>query len=295
MNNLENGIRWRWVLAKIARRRHLDPAMKNQTGIIVLLLICVGLIGALIWSQKRAADQKSADEANIGSYSNKWVETSAGLDQQRQVNTSLESDLKKQRAAFDELSNSFTQVSTSLDQSQSSLKSSQEQVALRDAKIADLEAQNQALDQRALDLSTAITNLTAQIDSTQKKLAASEGDKAFLEKELQRLMAEKAELERQFNDLAVLRAQVSKLKEELSISRRLEWIREGLFTRAEQKGGQQLMQKTPASTNAPPRPPTYDLNVEVSSDGTVRVIPPLTNNPSAAIPVPAATNAAPGH
>ena len=35
--------------------------------------------------------------------------------------------------------------------------------------------------------------------------------------ELKRLMAEKAELERQFNDLAVLRAQVSKLKEELSI------------------------------------------------------------------------------
>jgi chromosome segregation ATPase len=270
--------------------------MKNQMGTIVLLLICVGLIGALIWSQKHASDQKSAAEANIGSYSNKWVETSAGLDQQRQVNTSLEGDLKKQRTGFDELTNAYTQVSTSLEQSQNSLKSSQEQVAQRDAKIADLESQNQALDQRALDLSTAITNLTAQIDSTQKKLAASEGDKAFLEKELQRLMTEKAELERQFNDLAVLRAQVSKLKEELSISRRLEWIRQGLFARAEQKGGEQLMQKNPAITNPPPRQPTYDLNVEVSSDGTVKVISPMTNNPAAATsPLPAATNTAPVH
>ncbi len=49
-------------------------------------------------------------------------------------------------------------------------------------------------------------------------------------------MAEKAELERQFNDLAVLRAQVSKLKEELSVARRLEWIRQGLFASTEQRG-----------------------------------------------------------
>ena len=55
-------------------------------------------------------------------------------------------------------------------------------------------------------------------------------------------MAEKAELERQFNDLAVLRAQVSKLKEELSVARRLEWIRQGLFASTEQRGAQKLMQ-----------------------------------------------------
>jgi chromosome segregation ATPase len=167
------------------------------------------------------------------------------------------------------------------------LKAAQEEVAQRDAKISELEAQNQALDQRTADLSTSITNLTSQIEDTQKKLATSEGDKAFLEKELQRLMSEKAELERQFNDLTILRAQVVKLKEELNISRRLEWIRQGLFTRSEQKGAQQLMQKstpTPAeanNTNAQPARPNYDLNVEVNADGSVRVIPP-TNSPAGA-------------
>jgi hypothetical protein len=99
------------------------------------------------------------------------------------------------------------------------------------------------------------------------------------------LVAEKAELERQFNDLKVLRAQVAKLKEELNISRRLAWIREGIFARADQKGGQQLIQKSqpafgPGSTNPPPTAPkrsNYDLNVEVNADGTVRVIPPTNN------------------
>jgi hypothetical protein len=39
----------------------------------------------------------------------------------------------------------------------------------------------------------------------------------------------------------------------------------------QQKGGQLLMQRT-APTN-PARPPHYDLNVEVSSDGSIHVIP----------------------
>jgi hypothetical protein len=97
-------------------------------------------------------------------------------------------------------------------------------------------------------------------------------------------MAEKAELERQFNDLTVLRAQVAKLKEELSVARRLEWIRQGLFASAEQKGAQKLMQGINPVTKPAKPTPTYDLNVEITSEGKVRVIPPLTNAPATNAP-----------
>jgi septal ring factor EnvC (AmiA/AmiB activator) len=130
---------------------------------------------------------------------------------------------------------------------------------------------------RAANLSSSITNLTGQIAETQRKLDASEGDKAFLEGELKRLMAEKAELERQFNDLAEVRKQVAKLREELNVSRRLEWIRKGLFPDDQVKGATLLIQKAPvpdANTNR------YDLNVEVNADGSVRVLPPPTNAPA---------------
>ncbi|HSU56424.1 MAG TPA: hypothetical protein VLT36_20360, partial [Candidatus Dormibacteraeota bacterium] len=102
------------------------------------------------------------------------------------------------------------------------------------------------------------------------------------EKELQRLIGEKSELERQFNDLTVLRAQVAKLKEELSVARRLDWIRRGLFANNEQKGAQKLMQGLqPATQVAKATPqPNYDLNVEITADGSVKVIPP-TNSPTA--------------
>jgi chromosome segregation ATPase len=255
--------------------------MKNRMGIIILVVITVGLCIGLIWSQKQAVEQKTVFVDRVTDLSNKLTTASVSLEKQLQVNSELESDRTKQKEAFDSLTNHYSEVSANLEKTESALKSTQEQVAQRDAKISDLESQNQALDQRALDLSISITNLTSQIDDTKRRLAASEGDKAFLEKELQRLITEKAELEKQFNDLAVLRAQVAKLKEELNISRRLEWIRKGLFASSEQKGAEQLMQKgaPPVNTQQAKQQPAYDLNVEVSADGTVKVIPPLTNAP----------------
>jgi chromosome segregation ATPase len=266
--------------------------MKNRIGVIVLVLVlvCVGLGIGLIAIKRQAGKQQIEFTEKNGALSNSLVQISEQLDRQKQVNTDLETDRDKRKKEFDELTSNYAKLSTNLSQTstnlaktEAALKSSLEETAKRDAKIAELEAQNQALDKQAVDLSTAITNLTQQIEETKRKLATSEGEKGFLEKELKRLMAEKTELERQFNDLAVLRAQVSKLKEELSVARRLQWIRQGLFASDEQKGAQKLMQgAAPAQAKAPKA--NYDLNVEVSADGSVQVIPPLTNRPAATSP-----------
>src|SRR6185436_10085693 len=139
-----------------------------------------------------------------------------------------------------------------------------------------------------------IGDLEKQIASTEKKLATAEGDKEFLYKELKRLQAEKAELERQFNDLAIMRAQVSKLKEELAISRRLEFIRLNLFGVTAKGGAEKLMphvDKNPASSMS-----NYSLNVEVRQGTGARVVTPATSTNSPATnaplpkPAPAATN-----
>jgi chromosome segregation ATPase len=265
--------------------------MKNRMGIIILTLACVGLAIALVVNQSNATRDRKIAEDQIMTRSNKWAETSAKLDEQRNVNITLTNDLASRVQDLTALTNQLLETSNTLAKTEDSLKAAQDEVAKRDTQIADLEAQNKHLDEKAADLSSSITNLQSQIDDTQKKLAASEGDKAFLEKELQRLVAEKAELERQFNDLKVLRTQVAKLKEELNISRRLAWIREGIFARADQKGAQQLMQKSapaPGSTNAAAAtakvPPNYDLNVEVNSDGTVKLIPATNSVPTNTTP-----------
>jgi chromosome segregation ATPase len=256
--------------------------MKPIIGVILLAaVLCVGLGVALFQTKRQAIVEKQKDTETISTLSNKWVEIDSKLNEQKQVNLTLEKDVEARKQALSELTNKYSEVSDALAKTADALKQtvelSKEEIAKRDAKIADLEKQNQDLDLRAADLSTAITNLTGQISETQRKLAASEGDKAFLEGELKRLMAEKAELERQFNDLAVVRAQVAKLREELNVSRRLEWIRKGLFPDDQVKGATLLVQKAPA-----PAPDTnrYDLNVEVNADGSVRVLPPPTNAPA---------------
>ena len=241
------------------------------------------------WEEIAGEQQRNAAIVN-SSLSNSLVQVNEQLDQKKQAYAALESDRNQQKKELEDLTGKYSslsanlsQVSNNLVQTEVALKVSQEETAKRDAKIAGLEAQNQALDKQAVDLSNAITNLTVQIEETQRKLATSEGEKGFLDKELKRLMAEKAELEKQFNDLAVLRAQVSKLKEELSVSRRLEWIRQGLFASTDQRGAQKLMRGNTPLLVKPPKP-AYDLNVEVSADGSVKVIPPLTNRPAAANP-----------
>lgn len=264
--------------------------MKNKTGFVVLIVICVVLGIALLVRSKQGADEKKKDTETILYHSNQWQESTSKLDEQKQVNVTLENDLKTRKDEIVKLTNDLGQTSATLAKTAGELaearKAAQEEIARRDAKIADLESQNRSLDKQALELSTAITNLNTQITETQRKLASAEGDKAFLEKELKRLMTEKAELERQFNDIKILRAQVAKLREELNISRRLEWIRKGLFGAGEQKGAQQLIQQGPGAAAAPGQPASYDLNVEVGADGTVRVIPPLTNRPAATNPPP---------
>ena len=264
--------------------------MKRRIGLIVLVIICLGLAIALVVTNKKANQEiQQHVETNIG-LSNDLAQTNLKLEEQRQVNANLVNDRTKRNAEFEDLSNNFTKVTGDLSsttvklaKTAADLKTSQEETAKRDARIADLETQNQALDKRALELGTAITNLTAQIEETKHKLATSEGEKGFLEGELKRLVAEKTELERQFNDLKVLRAQVAKLKEELTVARRLDWIRRGLFASNQEKGATRLMQSSTSQQPKPPEP-NYNLNVEVNSDGSVKVLPPLTNTPAATNP-----------
>jgi septal ring factor EnvC (AmiA/AmiB activator) len=263
--------------------------MNHRTGVVVLALLSLGLAIALIVIGLNAASHSRKASGTILTYSNELAASTLTVETQKLKLATLETNLSLQEQAFAKLTNSYSrmsadlsQVSANLAKAEASLKNTELEMAKRNETIMQLTAQNQELDKQALDLSSAITNLTAQITDAQRRLTSSEGDRAFLEKELQRLMAEKAELERQFNDLAIVRAQVAKLKSELNISRRIEWIRQGLYANSDQRGAQQLMQGLPvAQPPAQKTKPTYDLNVEVGADGTVKIIPPLNSRPTA--------------
>ncbi|MFZ0826146.1 MAG: hypothetical protein WAO02_01860 [Verrucomicrobiia bacterium] len=258
--------------------------MKTKLGAAILAVALIGLLLAL-FAMKRTADERfKTDTDAILDFSNQLVTARANLDEMGQVNLKLTNDLAASHEESLAFSNQFAETSGTLANTKASLQSAQDQIASLSQRIAGLATQNQVLDQRAAALSGAITGLNAQIADTQQKLADSETNNSFLETELQRQTLARAELEGKFNNLTVVRAQAKKLKEDLVVARRMQWLREGTDPSLQARGGgQQLMQRTPPT---PVRPPHYDLNVEVSSDGAIRVMPAATNAPATTVDPP---------
>jgi myosin heavy subunit len=277
-------------LAKAPLRLHFVRRMKSKIAVVILVLICLGLGVALVTEQRKHTQEKKERDDQIALQSQNLEKTHKDLEEQKQVNMSLEGDLKSRGEDLATLSNNLSKVLTELEKSDAQGKATAEQLriaqvelAKKDQKIGEMEAERVVLGKQMEQLTNSITGLEKQIAATQQRLATTRGEKDFLSRELTRLRSEKAELERQFNDLAVLRAQVSKVKEEMAISRRLEFIRLNIFG-VTAKGGAQGLMTQPARPSS--NPTNYDLNVEVRQGGAPRVVAP-TNLPPPTIPPPA--------
>ena len=254
--------------------------MKDKAPIIVLVIVALGLGVALLVVNNKAKEEKDQADSSIKTLSNNVNSVQASLNEQQSVNRALETNLATTKVEYSnklaakeaELSGTQADLAKTQAEAKAQAEAAAAEVAARDKKIATLENQNQELDKESTDLRSSITNLEGQITVTKGKLAASEGDKVALMKELKELQAKKDDLEKKFNDLAVLKEQVHKLKEELSIARRLDWIRRGIYETLNEKGGERLLHRekpVPPATNPPP-----SLQVEIRQSGGVKIVAP---------------------
>lgn len=251
--------------------------MKSSIVAVLLGLACLGIGAGWYFSAKKAEDNRIVLESKKETLGKEVVETTAKLNEQLRVNATLETNLSQRVEELNVYSNKWTFVANELTRTEAEARAAADaakaEIEKRDKQIAELEGEKDDLTKKMGELNGQIGTLEAQIKETERKLAASEGDREALKKELKRLLAEKAELERKFNDLAILREQVRKLKEELSIARRLDFIRRGLY--GFDKKGAQLIQEGVRS----PGPKTggtnsYPLKVEVGTDGSSTITSP---------------------
>jgi chromosome segregation ATPase len=253
--------------------------MKLKLAIAVLIVACVLLGIGLVYRHGAAIKQQDIDQATILKYSNVLDQTTTELNQERQRVNEMVTNLARAEETIGLFKTELKATSNTLSRVQSealaAAEKARQELAVRDKKIAELESQNDDLDKQMIDLNTSLGSLKGRIAETERKLAASEGDREFLLAELQRLQTEKAEIEQKFNDLAVLREQVRKLRDELSLARRIEWIRQGLY--GDTRRGAELLaagvSQAVARTN-------YNLEVELRQDGGARVVPAPTNRPA---------------
>jgi chromosome segregation ATPase len=253
-----------------------------KAAIVFLILVTLGLGVGLMMRHQQATEVKKQDDEIKTVLSNRVEQTQAKLDEQEKMAMYLQTNLTLKAEELTVTSNSLNKIAADLARTQKKMQEEAEAARLeierRDAQISQLTAQTNQLTMKMDDLTSNIDKLSKLIGDTERKLAASEGDREFLLKELKRLQAEKAELEKQFSDLSVLRTQISKLKEELSVARRLEWIRMGIYGMQDKKGAERLMNPNTPTT----RTNNFNLNVELRQDGGATIIVPNTNAPAPA-------------
>jgi chromosome segregation ATPase len=258
--------------------------MKDKAPFIVLIIVAAGLAVGLIVVNNKARQEKQELYDALSVQSNTVTAIKTRLTEQEAVNQTLETNLATTRADY---SNKLTLSDANLRSTEATLEKVQAEakaqadadtaeLARRGKQISQLQNQTQDMDKQAADLRDHISGLETQIAATQDKLARSEGDRNGLVKELKRLQEEKIVWENRFNDLAILKAQVRKLKDSLAVARNLDWLRRGIYGAANEKGGERLIHPATFATPAA----NLTLNVELRQSGDTKITAPSPSSTS---------------
>ena len=259
--------------------------MSGNKVSLVLGIVCFCLIGSLIYRHTQAMKKEAESRQQIEQISNELAETSKTLGNTQQTNVVLRTELEKTstelskvRVELENLEKDLSKEKARANAAVMETRTALEEVADRDVQIKELTSDRNNLSLRVDNLTRSLEQLQERIDETESKLTASDGDREFLLRELKRLQTEKAGIERQFNDLTVLRAQLNKLRNELTISRRIEWIRRGLTGSGSGRKGAELLN---LGFQAPTTKNNYNLNVEINQSGGVKILelPPSISPP----------------
>ena len=222
-------------------------------------------------TQTKTALTKSQAETKVAQAETKKVETT--------LTAALNAEKTKAKADAEAAATRYAALDASKTQ----------EIAKRDASIKDLQDTRDQLNAKIAGLNSDIARLNSTIGTLNTRIAFVENelkvtkdDKDFLTKELQRMQGERTEMERKMNDLAFLREQISTIKSDQAIARRVDWMRRGTF-QDDRKGATLLKDNLqPLATAKPTTTKGSQLNVEVHRDGTVTIKPPATSAPKPA-------------
>ncbi|MEY2409923.1 MAG: hypothetical protein QOF48_2593 [Verrucomicrobiota bacterium] len=239
--------------------------------VIILSIACAGLLGAVVY--QRVQGQTRLTDLNTAT--NQLAETRAKLAEQEKLTGFVQEKLDVRSTELTSVSNElvrannqYAAVQTELKGAQNEIKTVQADVQVKGARITQLEAEKDEMTKKLGELAGQINTLDGQITETKRKLAAAEGDRSYLTKELARLQTDKADLLRQFNDLAVLRAQVALLRDEAAVNQRIAWTSQGVYATANRKGAEALLNRPSPSTKPDP-----SLDVELEKNGGAQIVP----------------------
>ena len=215
--------------------------------------------------KKTIADQKGTIETLTQEKETLTTNTTKLTQELTQAKNTITDTAERLLKANDDFTKLKSEHDTFIEKTAQELAAKDEAIKALNDDLAAAKNKHRDYDTQIDDLNSQIVTKDQEIDAIQRRLEASDADREFLLKQRDKLIAEKAELEKQFQDIAVLREKVLKLQGELMASRKLEWIRRGLYGSARQKGGSKLMSMSRRKTKEDPTT-SADLNVEIRQD-----------------------------
>jgi len=241
-------------------------------------------LSALNQSVQTLGEEKTVLEENITANNKKFIdELGKKADELAQKNEGLKkavADLADKAGELDQATKELTGAKAELENGKDAfieLKTRTDEIIEGGKKlITDLEARNDALNQVKGALENKIEGLDKKIAETNKKLEVSEGDRTFLERELVRMQDEKAELVKKMNDIEFISAQYKRIRSDINIARRLDWMHRGIGIYAKKKSitekSADLRRPNNGATLAGIGEPMPErIQVELTSDGEVKI------------------------
>lgn len=247
--------------------------MKATLAIVVLLIAALVASAGWYLQVRKVDDQESRLATRITSLSDQVAQATSEATVAQERNTALDLRLTATTSDLLSFSNKLVVAEAGLVEAQNeavkAARESEQELQKREARIAELEVANKTLDQQARAAGEAIGDLEARIVETERQLAASQGDRDFLMRELQRLQTEKSELERRFSDLVVLREQMRQLQQDLAADAQRDALRAQLNRKRHLKGAELLMRGFDSIREPDPSP--VDMEIEIHRDGRSRI------------------------
>jgi chromosome segregation ATPase len=173
---------------------------------ITFALGFAGLLVSLIFVKQSDNAQHASDVAAITDFSNRLDAAQTQIAFFTGTTITLSNSLDESRSAALTFSNQLMEA-------QSTVALAAQQVTNLLRQLAEVQSENQTLNQRVADLTNQLAGLTGQIAMTGSNLDLANKNYALLENRLRRDVAARVVVERKFNNPSELRAQLEYLKQ----------------------------------------------------------------------------------
>jgi chromosome segregation ATPase len=202
--------------------------MKNYLSTFMTLL-CVVLIVSLVIIKRGDSTQHENDIATMGDFSNRLDSAQTQIAIGNGTILTLSNKLDASQSASMDFSNHWMEV-------KSAFAMASEQVTNLNRHVAEMESENQTLNQRVMELTNQVVGVTKEVALTAASLDQAIKDYALLENRLRIDVAERTVAERKFNNLTELQAQMLKLKNHPAEAISAEGIYAGLDVEVKSNG-----------------------------------------------------------